>query len=143
MSRTTLHRVIPLALLIGTWVFLVLSLGSFSPTDWPSHAVTPWPPTANLCGPVGAFVAYHGFAMLGAGVWVLMGLGTVLLGLRLWGVKLTDPWLRVAGIMLLAVGVAAISAHLTGFSPAGFPEGNGGVVGIYANTELTARFAGV
>ncbi|MEM8872973.1 MAG: DNA translocase FtsK [Planctomycetota bacterium] len=143
MQRNTLNRVIPLALLLGTWVFLVLSLGSFSPNDWPSHAVTPHPPTANLCGPVGAFVAYHGFAMLGAGVWVLMGLGTVLLGLRLWGTKLTDPWLRVAGIMLLAVGVAAISAHVTGFSPAGFPEGSGGVVGIYANAELTERFAGV
>ena len=39
----------------GTWAFLLLSLGSFHPTDWPSHQVFPYHPVQNLCGSAGSF----------------------------------------------------------------------------------------
>ena len=49
-ERTNIARNTFLFLAIGAWSFLLLSLGSFSTTDWPSHTVYPYPPTANLCG---------------------------------------------------------------------------------------------
>jgi S-DNA-T family DNA segregation ATPase FtsK/SpoIIIE len=140
MLSDTLKTKVPLALLIGAWVFVVLALVSFDPMDWPSHAAVPPGATANWCGPVGAFLAYHGYASLGAGVWVVLSLGTVLLGLRLGGVRVPDPWLRIVGVALLAVGVAAAASHLIGQTTGGLPEGTGGVIGIATASYLADHF---
>ena len=139
-SRPAPRRLIPLAVLAGAWVFVVLALWSFDPMDWPSHAAVPPGPTANWCGPVGAFVAYHAYASLGAGAWVVLSLGTVLLGVRLSGRRVPDPWLRVVGVGLLAVGVAAGSSHLVGQTLGGLPEGTGGVIGIATGDYLADHF---
>ena len=56
MERTNVLRQVSLFLALGAWAFLLLSLGSFHSTDWPSHTVYPWPATQNLCGTAGAFV---------------------------------------------------------------------------------------
>src|SRR5689334_16867488 len=67
MERTNVLRNTLLALALASWAFLLLALGSFSPTDWPSHTVFPYPATANLCGTVGAYVAYWCFFAIGQG----------------------------------------------------------------------------
>ena len=59
MERSNLLRNVVLFLAVGAWVFLLLALGSFRATDWPSHSVEPTPPIANLCGSVGAWCAYY------------------------------------------------------------------------------------
>ena len=65
MERTNLLRNVWLFVAGSAWVFLLLSLASFSATDWPSHAVQPYPPIKNLCGSAGAFVAYYLFLFAG------------------------------------------------------------------------------
>ncbi len=58
--------------LAGT-AFLAVSLASFDVADPPSTVA--WPlntPPANLCGRVGAWIAWYTFYYLGAGVWVLL-----------------------------------------------------------------------
>src|SRR5436309_1466540 len=53
MQRSHLIRNLALFLASGAWCFLLLAYMGFSPTDWPSHAVDPYPPIHNLCGTVG------------------------------------------------------------------------------------------
>ena len=63
--------------LAGLWVFGVVALASFDSADWPSHMVAVHNlPTRNLCGPVGALIAYWSYYLIGVGSWIaLAGLG--------------------------------------------------------------------
>ena len=72
MPRSNLLRNVWLFFAGSAWVFLLLSLASFHPTDWPSHQVYPWPQIQNLCGAAGAFVAYHLFLAIGQGVFPVL-----------------------------------------------------------------------
>src|SRR6266540_6107388 len=65
MERSNAIRQSALFLAVSVWVFLLLSLGSFHPTDWPSHQVYPYPAIQNACGSAGAWVAYHCFVGFG------------------------------------------------------------------------------
>ena len=67
MDRNNLPRSVALFLLSAMWLFLLLALGSFHATDWPSHAVEPNPPTQNLCSNAGAVIAYYSFLVTGQG----------------------------------------------------------------------------
>jgi hypothetical protein len=67
MERSHLWRWISVFLTIGSWLFLLFAVGSFHATDWPSHAVGVYAPVENLCGPVGAVVAYYLFLVFGRG----------------------------------------------------------------------------
>ena len=65
MNRTDVFRRIALFVAFASYVFLLVAIASFSPSDWPSHTVYPYPKTANLCGPAGAVIAYYAFWLLG------------------------------------------------------------------------------
>src|SRR6188472_1470135 len=112
MERTNVLRNTLLALALASWAFLLLALGSFSPTDWPSHTVFPYPPTANLCGTVGAYVAYWCFFAIGQGVFPILFFSGVLLAMVLFKNRVSDIWLRVIGLLLLSTAFAAIVHHL-------------------------------
>ena len=139
MERTTVIRNTLIALALASWAFLLLALGSFSPTDWPTHTVFPYPPTANLCGTVGAFVAYWCFFAIGQGVFPILFFSGVLLAMVLFKNRVSDMWLRVIGLLLLSTAFAAIVHHLKPGSMSGFPEGHGGLLGITASTYLQAH----
>jgi S-DNA-T family DNA segregation ATPase FtsK/SpoIIIE len=132
------HIVRPMALFLAwaTWLFLMLALASFHPTDWPSHAAYPYPPIQNLCGAAGAFISYYTFLAIGQGVFPLLFFGGVCLALLMYRGELTDVWLRLTGLLILAVGFAALVHNLIPGSPSGFPEGHGGVIGIAASSYL-------
>jgi DNA segregation ATPase FtsK/SpoIIIE, S-DNA-T family len=124
------------------WVFVFLSMATFSPTDWPSHAVYPWPATSNICGAVGAFISYYAFYFAGAGAWAVLFFGAVFIGMKIAGQKLGDGWLRAIGLVMLVITLGAMT-HL--ISPAssptsGLPEGNGGLLGIAASSYLQSHF---
>ena len=68
MERSNPLRNVWLFVAGGAWLFLLLSLASFNPGDWPSHQVYPFSPVQNLCGSAGAFVAYYLFLSVGQGV---------------------------------------------------------------------------
>jgi S-DNA-T family DNA segregation ATPase FtsK/SpoIIIE len=112
------------------WVFVLLSLGSFHPTDWPSHAVYPYGPTQNLCGTAGAILAYWTFFILGQGIFPILFFSGVCIALWLFGNRVSDVWLRTIGITLLSIAFAS-AFHLIrpGLRDA-LPEGTGGLIGI-------------
>ena len=130
MNRETLPRLITLFLLSGLWLFMLLALGSFHPADWPSHAVEPNPPTQNLCGNAGAFIAYYAFVAAGQGVFPVLFFTGVCLAIYIFRGQVTDIWMRAVGLVLLAAAFAAIVHHLKPGTPDGFPEGQGGIIGI-------------
>ena len=139
-ERTNIARNTFLFLAVGVWSFLLLSLGSFSPTDWPSHTVYPYPSTQNLCGSAGAFVAYYMFLAIGQGVFPMLFFTGVLLALATFNNRVSDVWLRTIGLMVLCVAFAAAVHHLRPGSMNGFPEGHGGIVGIGTSSYLQAHF---
>jgi S-DNA-T family DNA segregation ATPase FtsK/SpoIIIE len=138
MTRSHLLRSTFLFVAAAAWVFSMLALASFHATDWPSHAVFPYPPIANACGPVGAFVAYYAFEFMGQGVFPLLFFTGVCLAMMIYQSKVTDLWLRVIGSLLLCIAFSATIHHFNPGSSGGFPEGNGGIVGIAAATYLQA-----
>src|SRR5580704_19279182 len=109
--RQSLPRNITLFLLCGLWIFLLLALGSFHVTDWPSHAVEPNPPTRNLCGNVGAAVAYYSFLAVGQGVFPILFFTGICLAMFVVHCEVSDLWMRAIGLVLLATAFAATVHH--------------------------------
>ena len=140
MQRTHIIRQSLVALDVGAWIFLMLSLASFHPTDWPSHTVYPYPPTRNLCGNAGAFIAYYSFLAIGQGVFPVLFFSGVCLALAVFKNKVGDVWLRAAGLVVLSIAFSAVIHNLKPGSFNGFPEGHGGILGIITSTYLQAHF---
>src|SRR5690606_6457844 len=107
MDRSQVIRRIVLFLGVGLWFFLLLSIGSFHPADYPSHRVYPYPPTHNLCGVVGAFIAYYLFAFIGQGIFPILFFAGVILALVVFRNPVSDLWMRVAGIALITIAFTA------------------------------------
>jgi S-DNA-T family DNA segregation ATPase FtsK/SpoIIIE len=133
-------RALAVLLLAGGWVFVAASLVSFDPGDPPTHLVyPPNSPVRNLCGPAGAWMAYHAFKLLGWGAWVVAG--GVGLGAAAWfvGVRIRMAALRLIGVLMLATAVSGVQALLL---PATGPLHNlaGGLVGKAGAAELATRF---
>src|SRR5436190_8873733 len=143
MDHPSMVRRVVFVLLSGAWLFLLLSLGSFHATDWPSHAVYPYPAMQNVMGHAGAFVAYYLYLTLGQGVFPLLFFSGVCVALYLFGGRITDLGLRLIGLALLAVAFAAVVHLVRPGTSTGFPEGNGGILGIGAASFLQARCSGV
>jgi len=128
-------------LAVGAWAFFLLSLGSFSVRDWPSHDVFPHPPTQNLCGSAGAWVAYHSYFWVGQGVFPVLLFSGLAVALYLFRRGVDDLWMRSIGLLLLSVAFAAAVHHFRPGSQTGFPEGNGGLLGIGTATFLQSHFS--
>jgi DNA segregation ATPase FtsK/SpoIIIE-like protein len=139
MNRSNLLRRITLFLAAGAWLFLLFSVGSFHPTDWPSPAISPHPPTANLCGPVGAVLAYGLFYVIGHGVFPILFFTGVWLILTIADVQISDKWMRGIGLFLLSVAFAAMVHHVQPGTDVSLPEGQGGVLGIGADAYLRSH----
>ncbi len=135
------RRWIPASLAVGGWLLLLLSVASFHATDWPSHAVYPYPATQNLCGPAGAVVAYGLFLLVGQGAFPILLFSGVCVVLFVAHNRVSDPWMRTVGLILLAVAFAAAVNHVQPGSENGLPEGQGGILGIGAATFLQAHFS--
>jgi S-DNA-T family DNA segregation ATPase FtsK/SpoIIIE len=143
MDRSHIIRQALLFLGIACWAFMLLALGSFHTNDWPSHQVYPYPPIQNLCGAVGAYVAYFCFLALGQGVFPILFFTGVCLALVLFKNEISDLWLRTIGLLLLSIAFAAVIHHFRPGSSSAFPEGHGGIVGISTSAWLQAHFSTV
>jgi S-DNA-T family DNA segregation ATPase FtsK/SpoIIIE len=141
MERSHLWRWISVFLTIFAWCFLLFALGSFHPTDWPSHAVGVYHPVQNLCGPVGAFIAYYVFVVFGQGVFPILFFSGVCVVLYVAQNRVSDPWMRAIGLLLLSIAFAAAVHHFEPGSENGLPEGQGGILGIGAATYLQSHFS--
>ena len=140
------------------WVLLLASLLSFHPGDWPAHNVSPHNTgLENWVGKFGAAISSKIYLMVGPGIWMLM---TGLLGILIttaMGRKITQPIIRIIGVGILVVATSALLGlfkfdNLGNFfvnlihsknSADGMqnPEGAGGLLAIFINTELTSRFS--
>ena len=114
MDRSNLLRNIAVFLAGSAWVFLLFCLASFHPTDWPSHAVDPYPPVQNVCGSVGAYLAYYAFLALGQGVFPVLFFTGVVLVMVACKSRIGDMWMRAVGLLLLSIAFASAVHH---FSP--------------------------
>lgn len=132
MNRDNLPKTLAFFFAVGFWAFLAASFLSFSPTDWPSHAVEPHPPIQNWCGSAGAFTAYWAYLVVGQGVFPVLLFTAMMLGLSLTQTPLRDFWMRAIGLSLIAVAWATVVHHFSPGSADGLPEGRGGVLGIGA-----------
>src|SRR5712671_4828751 len=140
MTRPDMIRRIVLFVALGAWGFLLVSMASFHPDDWPSHQVYPYPAIQNLCGHAGAFVAYHLFFAIGQGVFPILLFSGLCLALLLFHNRISDLWLRGIGLALLSIAFAALVHLIKPGSSESFPEGHGGIIGISASTFLKAHF---
>ncbi len=140
IQRSNIIRPIGLFLGCGIWLFMLFALGSFHPTDWPSHSVYPYPPIRNVCGPAGAVIAYYSFLAIGQGVFPMLFFTGVCLALLIYHQHLTDFWLRIIGLTILSVAFAACVHHFNPGSLSGFPEGHGGIIGIGTAAFLQSHF---
>ncbi|MBL4702440.1 MAG: DNA translocase FtsK 4TM domain-containing protein [Phycisphaeraceae bacterium] len=140
------------------WVLLLASLLSFHPGDWPAHNVSPHNTgLENWVGKFGAAISSKIYLMVGPGIWMLM---TGLLGMLIataMGRKITQPIIRIIGVVILVIATSALLGlfkfnNLGNFfvnlihskNPAdgmANPEGAGGLLAIFINTELTSRFS--
>src|SRR5438874_6067506 len=145
MQRSHIIRPTLLFLAIGAWAFLMLSLASFHPTDWPSHAVFPSSASAvqNMCGSVGAWCAYYAFLALGQGVFLILFFTGICLALVMFNNRIGDVWLRTIGLLLLTIAFAATIHHFKPTAANGFPEGQGGIMGIGTAHFLQSHFSTV
>src|SRR4051794_2044613 len=140
MERSHIIRQSLVALGIGAWAFLMLSLASFHPADWPSHTVFPYPPTRNLCGNAGAFIAYYAFLAIGQGVFPVLFFTGVCLALVVFKNRIGDLWLRAAGLVVLSIAFSAVVHNLKPGSFNGFPEGHGGIFRVITSTLFPSHF---
>jgi len=143
VKHGNLYRIAAEFILLCVCVFLLLSVISFDMADSPSPYVSPnnhdIPPDykpANWLGPVGAFCAYYGLYYFGPGVLVAWLSGAIALVVLLWGKPVTQPLLRLVGLILV---VAAISTtwyliwpfeQIAFYRTGSFPDGNGGILGV-------------
>jgi S-DNA-T family DNA segregation ATPase FtsK/SpoIIIE len=137
--RPLIRPVLSVAALSAS-VFLLAACLSFSPDDWPSGRVLPPPnPPKNFCGAVGAGAAYQLHHHVGPGCYLLIGglAAAGFVGLR--RLTVTDPTLRVIGLLILAATVSTVSARFASTENA-LPEGPGGTVGIAVATYVLGKF---
>ena len=138
------YRGVGWAVLAGLWLMLVAALISYHPDDAPSHAVGVAPdPVHNWVGVVGAAFGYEMYSVLGVGVWALVVGMAVYLYRTATSRATTQIVLRAIGLIMMAITVSALLA-IMGNTYAMFrspmPEGTGGLLSLYVNDHLTARF---
>jgi len=110
-ERSGLLRYTRWFLQAGVFLFLLASLASFNPADWPSASAFPHnSPPANWCGVVGAIPAYYTLALLGAGAWVLLSLWGLYLVVNGFLAKVGHPFVRLLGAVVMAASVAGLQA---------------------------------
>ncbi len=141
MDRENLKRRLGLFIAIFAWVFLFLAFASFNPEDWPSHEVFPHPATHNLCGKVGALIAYYLFYAIGQGVFPIIFFSGICLSLVAFRNRISDLWLRAIGLILLSVAFSGGIHLIHPGSRASLPEGYGGILGIGTVAFLKSHFS--
>lgn len=142
---TALKLLKPIAwmLLVGVWLLLAVALVTFDSGDWPSHVVAPHnDPVRNLCGTIGAFVAYQAYFIVGIGSWAIMlGLG-VFLAVTAANRPVAHPFVRLLG--LAVVGLAISCWHALFAPDTGTLTGaNAGLIAAAMVPELTKQFYGL
>ncbi len=129
-----------LVALIAVWAFVLASLIGFDLADPPSHLIAPHnSPVMNWCGPVGAFVAYNAFKLLGHAAWILAFCITLGLLSAAIGRSVQHAIVRLIGAVMMSAAIAGLMNLLApGLGP--MPDLSGGTIGVVGVSELAQRF---
>ena len=138
MKHGNLYRIAGEGILLLGCVLLFFSVLSFNMADAPSPYVQPNnAEAANWIGPVGAFLAYYTLYYFGPGILLGLAATTVTLTIHLFGKPVTQPVLRLVGLILV-VTAPSVTWHLLWpvkplliYNSGTFPMGSGGVLGIF------------
>ena len=137
MEGTNLARRTIGVLLIFAVFFLAASLLTFTPADVADEVYgSDQSGVRNLCGPMGARIAFGLLRWFGLGAYVIVIL------LAGWGLafvfncEITDAWLRVVGSVLLVVSFGSLTALPGSGSLVSLPTGNGGFFGEFLAGHL-------
>ncbi len=141
LPPASIARRIGWVLCLGLWGFMVVALASFDSADAPSHAVAVHnQPAANLCGAVGAFIAYHAYHVIGIGMWVLIAFAAGALVVTVTGRAITHPLVRTVGVVFIALTISAM--HQLLLPNAGpLPGARAGLIAFVVDLELASRFS--
>ena len=135
-QKQQVRKFLIVAVVSAAWLLLMLSLGSFRTTDWPTHGVYPANEVHNLCGPLGSLLAYCVFWVIGHGAYPVMLFAAACVVVYIAKGTISDMWLRGIGVALIAVAFASLIHVLRPGAPDAFPEGQGGVIGIAVGNFL-------
>lgn len=119
-------------------VFVGLSFLSYDAADPPSSLVFPTRQTpVNICGSMGASIAYYGRHVFGLGIWVAMA-AVIAWDMRLLSRDRTrGNWLSLAGTLLLLL-FSCVALHLAlPTVDSGSTWGSGGLTGAWGGAMLT------
>ncbi|MCA9024945.1 MAG: DNA translocase FtsK 4TM domain-containing protein [Planctomycetaceae bacterium] len=128
--------------LLAAIVFVGLSLWSYDPADPPSHLVHPAnAEVLNVCGPVGARLAYGLRTVFGWGAFGLLA-AMFVFDMRLFSrTTMRDPFIRCFGwgllIVAFSMGMQLLRPDLSG----GHVIGSGGYVGAFGATIMKDHFS--
>jgi len=127
--------------LAGLWVFLFLTLGTFSSADWPSHAVAVHAdPPSNLMGRLGAVIAYWTYLGVGYGVWLPMLAAALALATTASGRAVTHPAIRAFGAVVMMLSFSSVhAAWARGIGV--LPGAEAGLIPHWIANELSLRFS--
>jgi len=117
------------------------SVLSFDAADPP--ATTVWPlndPPRNICGHVGASLAFYGFRYFGIGVYPLLALAHLAVIAWSRGARLHDLWLRFAGLALIVTAASTFGRLLLSHTDHHLVTGPGGLLGTAAADFMQAHF---
>ena len=140
-----LYLAIGWAVAAGVWLLLTASMASYDPADPPAHAYgVPNEHVHNWVGNVGALIAHKVYLMAGPGAWVaLIGVGVMLVLMGI-GRSVTQPVIRIVGLIVMAVcssSMVSVMAPTLVHGFAGSPQGPGGLLAQLIDDQLTGRFA--
>jgi S-DNA-T family DNA segregation ATPase FtsK/SpoIIIE len=127
--------------LAGLWVFLFLTLATFSSADWPSHAVAVHAePPSNLMGRLGAVIAYWTYLGVGYGVWLPMLAAALALATTASGRAISHPAIRAFGAVVMMLSFSSVHAAWAGGLGV-LPGAEAGLIPHWIANELSLRFS--
>ena len=122
--------------------FLAVSLLTFDAADPPSHVVAVHnTPIANLCGSVGATIAYWTYHVIGYGAWILLAGIAAWVVARFRGIDLPHTGIRALGLVIMALSISCMHELLApGVGP--LPGARAGLIAQAIVSQLTIYFSG-
>ena len=139
MERHGIYRYAVALALLAAAIFLLLSIASHSPHDPPARfadAPLNAEPT-NMCGVVGAYIAFAARFFLGTGAYIFaIAVGALGAALLVRG-TIEDLWVRVIGVALVVVSWCAAAAMI--FPTGEMPGANGGFLGLLFDEYVHTR----
>jgi len=143
VERSHVNRIVFACFGLGICLFIFTSLFSFNIYDWPNPDVAPARPEHNLCGPVGAYLAYQNNYYLGPAGTAFLTAMAIWLILYSMQKSIEQITLRVTGVILFGSALSAGAYLINHGDGQSLSHGNGGVLGIALghfllnNTALT------